>query len=81
MALKKHGYYDVQELIPLIKANGYKGDTIRILEPGSNGALCSILLKEVEECPQYYDEDMIELVKALRKIGIKSKEIDISVWW
>lgn len=76
--LKRHKYYDCWELNEQLKAIGWKGDLLSILEPTSNGCLCSVNLDESEW--EDYEEDYVDLAKHIIKLGI-TKEIEIHAWW
>lgn len=75
MKSKKH--YDCYELQKELKAIGWTGDLLQILESSDNGYLTYLCLKEQEE----YDDDYQNLVKYVKQLGFKGDTLTIHVWW
>lgn len=93
--MKSYKYYDCFELEEEIKALGWssKKSILGILSPNSNGSLEPIFLKKDEDEDDWDDdyeddyeedeenEELINLIKYIRQLGIEDDEIRVHCWW
>lgn len=86
--MKTKRYYDCFELEEQVKALGWssKKSILKIIGPRSNGSLETIFLKNDDgddwddgDCKE--NEELINLIKYIRQLGIKDDEIRIHCWW
>ena len=85
MELRKYSYYDVWEIIPLVKNSGFRHNILELLLPwpeeNAKSYFRSISLADVERYPETYDKRLVDFVQHLRKIGIEENNITINISW